>query len=102
MAELHHLSRPEGRARAADLLKRFDLVEAGSKILSTYSGGMRRRLDLPMTLIGDPRIIFLDQPTTRLHPRHPHTMRPITPAPPPGERTNHPTPQYPEATHHPP
>jgi ABC-2 type transport system ATP-binding protein len=74
MAELHHLSRPEGRARAADLLKRFDLVEAGSKILSTYSGGMRRRLDLAMTLIGDPRIIFLDEPTTGLDPRSRHTM----------------------------
>ena len=74
MAELHHLSRPEGRARAADLLKRFDLVEAGSKILSTYSGGMRRRLDLAMTLIGDPRIIFLDEPTTGLDPRNRHTM----------------------------
>jgi ABC-2 type transport system ATP-binding protein len=74
MAELHHLSRPEGRARAADLLKRFDLVEAGSKILSTYSGGMQRRLDLAMTLIGDPRIIFLDEPTTGLDPRSRHTM----------------------------
>jgi ABC-2 type transport system ATP-binding protein len=74
MAELHHLSRQEGRARAADLLKRFDLVEAGSKILSTYSGGMRRRLDLAMTLIGDPRIIFLDEPTTGLDPRSRHTM----------------------------
>src|SRR5712692_3845907 len=74
MAELHHLSRPEGRARAADLLKRFDLVEAGPKILSTYSGGMQRRLDLAMTLIGDPRIIFLDEPTTGLDPRSRHTM----------------------------
>lgn len=74
MAELHHLSRPEGRARAADLLKRFDLVEAGPKILSTYSGGMQRRLDLAMTLIGDPRIIFLDEPTTGLDPRSRQTM----------------------------
>jgi ABC-2 type transport system ATP-binding protein len=74
MAELHHLTRQEGRARAADLLKRFDLVEAGSKILSTYSGGMQRRLDLAMTLIGDPRIIFLDEPTTGLDPRSRHTM----------------------------
>jgi ABC-2 type transport system ATP-binding protein len=74
MAELHHLSRQEGRARAADLLERFDLVEAGSKILSTYSGGMQRRLDLAMTLIGDPRIIFLDEPTTGLDPRSRHTM----------------------------
>jgi ABC-2 type transport system ATP-binding protein len=74
MAELHHLSKQEGRTRAADLLKRFDLVEAGSKILSTYSGGMQRRLDLAMTLIGDPRIIFLDEPTTGLDPRSRHTM----------------------------
>jgi ABC-2 type transport system ATP-binding protein len=74
MAELHHLSRHEGHARAADLLKRFDLVEAGSKIISTYSGGMQRRLDLAMTLIGDPRIIFLDEPTTGLDPRSRHTM----------------------------
>ncbi|HXB04532.1 MAG TPA: ATP-binding cassette domain-containing protein [Candidatus Angelobacter sp.] len=74
MAELHHLSGQEGRARAADLLKRFDLVEAGSKILSTYSGGMQRRLDLAMTLIGEPRIIFLDEPTTGLDPRSRHTM----------------------------
>jgi ABC-2 type transport system ATP-binding protein len=55
-------------------LKQFDLVEAGSKILSTYSGGMRRRLDLAMTLIGDPRIIFLDEPTTGLDPRSRQTM----------------------------
>jgi ABC-2 type transport system ATP-binding protein len=74
MAELHHLSRQEGRARAADLLRRFDLVEAGPKILATYSGGMQRRLDLAMTLIGDPRIIFLDEPTTGLDPRSRQTM----------------------------
>ncbi len=74
MAELHHLSRAEGRARAADLLKRFDLVDAGSKVLSTYSGGMQRRLDLAMTLIGYPRIIFLDEPTSGLDPRSRHTM----------------------------
>jgi ABC-2 type transport system ATP-binding protein len=74
MAELHHLGRREGRKRAAALLQQFDLVEAGPKILSTYSGGMRRRLDLAMTLIGDPRIIFLDEPTTGLDPRSRHTM----------------------------
>jgi ABC-2 type transport system ATP-binding protein len=74
MADLHHLGRREGRARAAELLKRFDLVEAGPKILATYSGGMRRRLDLAMTLIGDPRIIFLDEPTTGLDPRSRHKM----------------------------
>jgi ABC-2 type transport system ATP-binding protein len=74
MADLHHLSKREGRKRASELLRRFDLVEAGPKILSTYSGGMRRRLDLAMTLIGEPRIIFLDEPTTGLDPRSRRTM----------------------------
>ena len=74
MADLHHLGRREGGKRIAELLKQFDLVEAGPKILSTYSGGMRRRLDLAMTLIGDPRIIFLDEPTTGLDPRSRQTM----------------------------
>jgi ABC-2 type transport system ATP-binding protein len=74
MADLFHLGRREGRARAAELLRRFDLVEAGTQMLATYSGGMRRRLDLAMTLIGEPRIIFLDEPTTGLDPRSRHTM----------------------------
>jgi ABC-2 type transport system ATP-binding protein len=74
MADLHHLGKREGRKRASELLRRFDLVEAGPKMLSTYSGGMRRRLDLAMTLIGDPRIIFLDEPTTGLDPRSRRTM----------------------------
>jgi ABC-2 type transport system ATP-binding protein len=74
MADLHHLGKREGRERASELLRRFDLVEAGRKMLATYSGGMRRRLDLAMTLIGDPRIIFLDEPTTGLDPRSRHTM----------------------------
>jgi ABC-2 type transport system ATP-binding protein len=74
MADLHHLGRRAGRLRAAELLERFDLEEAGQKTLATYSGGMRRRLDLAMTLIGDPRIIFLDEPTTGLDPRSRHTM----------------------------
>jgi ABC-2 type transport system ATP-binding protein len=69
MADLHHLGRAEGRRRAAGLLDQFDLADSASKTAQTYSGGMRRRLDLAMTLIGDPRIIFLDEPTTGLDPR---------------------------------
>ena len=74
MADLHHLSRSEGRKRASALLERFDLVDAARQKLVTYSGGMQRRLDLAMTLVGDPRIIFLDEPTTGLDPRSRHTM----------------------------
>jgi ABC-2 type transport system ATP-binding protein len=74
MADLRHLSRREGRRRAAELLDQFDLVESARKPASTYSGGMRRRLDLAMGLIGDPRIIFLDEPTTGLDPRSRRTM----------------------------
>jgi ABC-2 type transport system ATP-binding protein len=68
MADLHHLGRGERRRRTAVLLDRFDLAEAARKPASTYSGGMRRRLDLAMTLVGDPRLIFLDEPTTGLDP----------------------------------
>ncbi|MDX3673763.1 ATP-binding cassette domain-containing protein [Streptomyces scabiei] len=74
MADLHHLPRSEGRRVAAELLERFDLTEAARKPASTYSGGMKRRLDIAMTLVGDPRIIFLDEPTTGLDPRSRHTM----------------------------
>jgi ABC-2 type transport system ATP-binding protein len=74
MADLHHLGKREGRRRAADLLARFDLVEAAKKPASTYSGGMTRRLDLAMGLVGSPRIIFLDEPTTGLDPRSRRTM----------------------------
>jgi len=74
MADLHHLGRAEGRRRAAALLEQFDLAEAASKPAATYSGGMRRRLDLAMGLIGDPRILFLDEPTTGLDPRSRRTM----------------------------
>jgi ABC-2 type transport system ATP-binding protein len=74
MADLHHLPRREGRRVAAELLERFDLAEAASRPASTYSGGMKRRLDIAMTLVGSPRIIFLDEPTTGLDPRSRHTM----------------------------
>ncbi|MFF8831901.1 ATP-binding cassette domain-containing protein [Streptomyces sp. NPDC015131] len=74
MADLNHLSRREGRRRAAELLRRFELTEAGSKPVTTFSGGMRRKLDLAMTLVGDPRVIFLDEPTTGLDPRSRRTM----------------------------
>ncbi|WP_307812190.1 ATP-binding cassette domain-containing protein [Lacisediminihabitans changchengi] len=74
MARLRHLSTREAKRRVAELLDQFELTEAAKKPLSTYSGGMRRRIDLAMTLIGDPRIIFLDEPTTGLDPRSRHAM----------------------------
>jgi ABC-2 type transport system ATP-binding protein len=74
MADLHHLGRQAGRDRADELLARFDLVEAGQKPAMTYSGGMKRRLDLAMTLVGNPSVIFLDEPTTGLDPRSRHSM----------------------------
>jgi ABC-2 type transport system ATP-binding protein len=67
MAKLRHLD-PPGRI-ADDLLARFSLTDAGSRRVATYSGGMRRRLDLAMSLIGDPPVIFLDEPTTGLDPQ---------------------------------
>jgi ABC-2 type transport system ATP-binding protein len=74
MADLHHLDRVAGPARVAELLDRFDLVDAARRPVSTYSGGMRRRLDLAMTLVGSPQVIFLDEPTTGLDPRSRRTM----------------------------
>ncbi len=74
MADLQHLGRAAGRERAAALIEDFDLIEAAKKPVSSYSGGMRRRLDLAMTLVGRPRLIFLDEPTTGLDPRSRRTM----------------------------
>ncbi|MEV4655968.1 ATP-binding cassette domain-containing protein [Micromonospora sp. NPDC049301] len=74
MADLRHLDRATGRRRAVELLEQFDLTEAAGKPVSTYSGGMRRRLDLAMTLVGEPRVIFLDEPTTGLDPRSRRAM----------------------------
>ncbi|MHA4816665.1 ATP-binding cassette domain-containing protein [Streptomyces aculeolatus] len=74
MADLHHLPRGEGRRVTAELLARFDLTDAAGRPAATYSGGMRRRLDIAMTLVGSPRIIFLDEPTTGLDPRSRHNM----------------------------
>jgi ABC-2 type transport system ATP-binding protein len=74
MADLNHLDKREGRRRITDLLTRFDLADAADKPVVTYSGGMRRRLDLAMTLVGNPRVVFLDEPTTGLDPRSRRTM----------------------------
>ncbi|MEU4600799.1 ATP-binding cassette domain-containing protein [Nocardia sp. NPDC023988] len=67
--KLLHLDKPEIARRSAALLDRFDLVDAAAKPVDTYSGGMRRRLDLAMSLMGRPRLVFLDEPTTGLDPR---------------------------------
>ena len=72
MADLKRV-RPSGQV-VTGLLERFDLMESADKLASTYSGGMRRKLDLAMTLVGNPRIIFLDEPTTGLDPRSRRTM----------------------------
>jgi ABC-2 type transport system ATP-binding protein len=74
MADLYHLGRARARARIEELLERFDLTEAAGKLIATYSGGMQRKLDLAMTLVNDPQIIFLDEPTTGLDPRSRRTM----------------------------
>jgi ABC-2 type transport system ATP-binding protein len=69
MGNLLHLRAADRRARATELLERFDLVEAARQTPATYSGGMKRRLDIAMTLMGRPRLVFLDEPTTGLDPR---------------------------------
>jgi ABC-2 type transport system ATP-binding protein len=74
MSRLRHLGEKRSKARVAELLEQFDLVEAARKPLATYSGGMKRRLDLAMTLVARPLVIFLDEPTTGLDPRSRHTM----------------------------
>jgi len=74
MGRLQHLPATERRARASELLERFDLVEAAKQTPATYSGDMTRRLDIAMTLMGRPRLILLDEPTTGLDPRSRHTM----------------------------
>jgi len=74
MADLKRMDPRESKRLVADLLDRFDLTESAQKMAATYSGGMRRKLDLAMTLVGKPRIIFLDEPTTGLDPRSRRTM----------------------------
>ncbi|MGW8703512.1 ATP-binding cassette domain-containing protein, partial [Streptomyces eurythermus] len=74
MADLLRLGKREGRARTQELLERFDIADVAKKRAATFSGGMRRRLDLAMTLVGDPQVIFLDEPTTGLDPRSRRTM----------------------------
>jgi ABC-2 type transport system ATP-binding protein len=69
VGRLRRLSRDRARRRAGELLERFDLVDAGRRLVKTYSGGMRRRLDLAMSLVTSPPVIFLDEPTTGLDPR---------------------------------
>ena len=74
MADLHHLRAGEGRRVVTSLLERFDLTDSAQKLVSTYSGGMQRKLDLAMTLVTRPQVIFLDEPTTGLDPRSRRTM----------------------------
>jgi ABC-2 type transport system ATP-binding protein len=73
VGRLQHLPTAERRARTARLLEQFDLVGAARRTPATYSGGMKRRLDIAMTLMGRPRLVFLDEPTTGLDPRSRHT-----------------------------
>src|SRR5580700_3255999 len=74
MADLHHLRADQGKRVVTSLLERFDLAESAQKLAATYSGGMRRKLDLAMTLVARPQVIFLDEPTAGLDPRSRRTM----------------------------
>lgn len=74
MADLNHLGKSAGRRRATALLEQFGLAEAAGKPVATYSGGMKRKLDLAMTLVGTPSVVFLDEPTTGLDPRSRRTL----------------------------
>ena len=69
IGRLYHLSKPDARARATDLLEQFDLADAADRHAKNYSGGMQRRLDLAASLVGRPKVLFLDEPTTGLDPR---------------------------------
>src|SRR5438105_11163266 len=69
VGRLYHLSRSEARSRSEEVLERFGLDEAAGRSTKTYSGGMRRRLDLAASLVGRPKVLFLDEPTTGLDPR---------------------------------
>ncbi|GAA3676874.1 ABC-2 type transport system ATP-binding protein [Lentzea atacamensis] len=74
MADLNHLGRTDGKRKVEQLLEQFDIADAADKPAASYSGGMRRRLDLAMTLVGSPQVIFLDEPTTGLDPRSRRAM----------------------------
>ena len=69
VGRLYHLGKPTAKERALELLERFELSDAADRPVKTYSGGMRRRLDLAAALVARPPVLFLDEPTTGLDPR---------------------------------